>query len=101
MKLDADRFGPPRLVHSLDALDEEFERQHRLADEGYLRRWRGRTWAWERGLRARADDQPPVREWAWSDGQLWVSSAFTAFEDHEKAWLDVQATRDAPLHNGW
>lgn len=90
MKDDAARFGPPRLVHSLDAVDEEFERQHQLAGDGYLRRWRGRTWAWERGLRVRPD-QPPIREWSWSDGHLWVPSAFTAFEDHETAWKDVQA----------
>lgn len=91
MKEDPGRFGPPRLVHSIDAVDEEFERQYQLAEEGYLRRWRGRTWGWERGLRDHADERPPVQQWAWSDGQLWVPSAFTAFEDHERAWQDVQA----------
>jgi hypothetical protein len=91
MREDPSRFGPPRLVHSLDALDEECERQHQLASEGYLRPWRGRTWAWERGSRVRPDGQPPIREWSWSDGQTWVPSAFTAFEDHERAWQDVRA----------
>jgi hypothetical protein len=87
--VDFDRFGPPRRVWSIDAWEAELDRQERLRTEGYLRRWHGETWGWSRGEHIRADGTSAGILWSWTSSGTYLSSNYTAFEDHEKAWQDI------------
>lgn len=74
--------GPPRLCHTLDAVDAECDRQARLLASNDLRTFRGLTFAW---TPATAEDGSTV--WAWVDkfstyhGRRWRSRY-----DRENAW---------------
>jgi hypothetical protein len=79
------------MVFSLDAMDREFERQRRLAEEGLLRRHAGTTYGWQEVELADGSTA-----WAWCGVYSGIGPTMPSRDDHEEAWR--RATGESQLH---
>ncbi len=80
-------FGGPRESFTPEEHEAEIVRRCRLEDAGYVLRHRGMIYFWSETKDA--NDEP---DWHWVDQNgMYLTSAFTTFEDHVRAWDEVLA----------